>query len=1034
MAAQLEFCLLGPVAVRRGGVALPVSRGRQRAVLAVLLLNAGRTVSVDEIAEALWGWSPPPSAAATIRNYVKQLRRVLGDAGQSPIVTRSPGYLIQAGPEELDVTRFEALLAAARTAAQEAAWPTAADQAGAALAQWRGEPLADVKSEVLSLREVPRLAELRLQAAELRLGAELHLGRHAVVIAELERMAATHPLREHVYALLMLALYREGRQAEALEAYHRARRVLVTELGAEPGAELRELHRQILVADPAIAHAGSGRLPLGGARSAGSAPVSPVPRELPGPVRHFTGRVAELAFLSGLLEQAGEHAPPAMVISVVAGMAGAGKTALAVHWAHQMAESFPDGQLYVNLRGYDPDLPMTSADALGGLLRALGVAGQDIPAATAERAARFRSLLAGRRLFVLLDNAGSAEQVRPLLPGSPSCMTVVTSRDALAGLVARDGARRIDLDLLTPDEAVGLLRALIGERARADPATSAALAGRCARLPLALRVAAELATARPGVPLAVIAEELADQQRRLDVLDAGGDPRTAMRAVFSWSVRHLDHDAARVFRLIGLHPGADFDCHAVAALIGATAGHARRLLDYLARYNLIQPTAPGRYGMHDLLRAYAVEQAAEQVSETARRAALTRLFDHYLAAATTAADAIYPVDPDRPRTLRSVCSPLSFASPPAASAWLDAHRHVLVAVTAHAAGHGWPEHAIGIAAAIFRYIDVGHLADAAVIHGHACRAATQVGDRAAEAAALIRLGVADAGQGRLQQANTHIKRALALYRQISDRTGEAGALASLGLVGYCQGQYQESARSCRDALALYRQVGSRAGEARVRHHLGIIDLRQGRYQQAARNLRRSLALFRQAALPSGEAYVLGDLGEVELRLGRCSRATGYLRQSLALCRQTGTRFGEAQALACLGLAELRQGRGRAATGLLRRSLALHSEIGDPSGQAEARNGLGEALLAANRADQAHIQYADALTLAIQADDVYEQARAHNGLAEAFQAVGESGRVLRHRQHALTLYTALGAPEAKQVRARLAAASGGPREPVFAAIP
>jgi tetratricopeptide (TPR) repeat protein len=504
--------------------------------------------------------------------------------------------------------------------------------------------------------------------------------------------------------------------------------------------------------------------------------------------------------------------------------------------------------------------------------------------------------------------------------------------------------------------------------------------------------------------------------------------------VFSWSLRHLDHDAARVFRLIGLHPGAYFDCHAVAALIGATAGHARRLLDYLARYNLVQRAAPGRYGMHDLLRAYAVEQAAEQVSETARRAALTRLFDHYLAAAATAADALYPADPDRPRTLRPADSPPPFASPSAAAAWLDAHRGVLVAVTAHAAGHGWPEHAIGIAAAIFRYIDVGHLADAAVIHGHACRAATQVGDRAAEAAALTRLGMTDAGQGRLQQATTHIKRALALYRQISDRTGEAGALASLGLVSCCQGQYEESARHCRDALALYRQAGSQTGEARVRHHLGVIDLRQGRYQQAARNLRRSLALFHQAALPSGEAYVLGDLGEVELRLGRCSRATRYLRQSLALCRQTGTRFGEAQALACLGLAELRQGRGRAATGLLRQSLALHTEIGDPSGQAEARNGLGEALLADRLADQAHIQYADALALAIQADDVYGQARAHNGLAEAFQAAGESGRVLRHRQHALALYTALGAPEARQVRARLAAASGGPREPAVAAIP
>jgi DNA-binding SARP family transcriptional activator len=1029
MAAELEFCLLGPVAVHRGGVALPVSRGRQRAVLALLLLNAGRVVSVDEMAEALWGCAPPPSAEATVRNYVKRLRRVLGDDGQSRIVTRPPGYLIQAGPEELDVARFEALLAAARTAARRGSWPAAADQAQAALAQWRGEPLADVKSEVLSLREVPRLAELRLQAAELRLGAELQLGRHAMVIAELERMAATHPLREHGYALLMLALYRDGRRAEALAVYRRARRVLVAELGAEPGAELRELHRQVLVADPALAEIGSfGPRPVDGTGSAGATRDSTVPRELPGPVRHFTGRAAELAFLSGLLGQAGEHAPSAIVISAIAGMAGLGKTALAVHWAHQVADRFPDGQLYVNLRGYDPDLPVPPADALAALLRALGVAGHDIPAGTAERAARYRSLLSGRRMLVLLDNAATAEQVRPLLPGSPSCMTLVTSRDALAGLVARDGAHRLDLDLLTPDEATELLRTLIGERVRADPAATEALAGQCARLPLALRVAAELAAARPGVPLAVIVRELADQQRRLDVLDAGGDPRTAMRAVFSWSLRHLDRDATRGFWLIGLHPGPDFDCSAVAALIGATVGHARRLLDQLAGHNLIQQAATGRYGMHDLLRAYAVEQAAEQVSESERRVALTRLFDYYLAVAAAAADAMYPADPDRPRALGLARPPLSFAGPAAARTWLEAHRRVLVAVTAHAAGHGWPEHAIGVAAAIFRYPDPGHFADAAVVHRHACRAAAQVGDSAAEAAAMTRLGVVDAGRGRLRQAASRIERALALYREAGDRAGEAGALASLGLVGYCRGQYQQSARYCLDALALYRQAGSRAGEARVRHHLGLVDLRQGRYQGAALHLRRSLALFRQAALTSGEAYVLGDLGEVELRRGRYLRAAGYLRRSLALCRRAGVRLGEARALACLGLAELRQGRGRTATGLLRRSLALHGEVGDPSGQAGARNGLGEALLAARRAGQARIQYAGALTLAVQADDKYEQARAHNGLASAWQAAGQCGQALRHRQRALTLYTALGAPEAGQVRAELATASRAGQSP------
>jgi DNA-binding SARP family transcriptional activator len=339
MAPKLEFCLLGPVMVRYGGIPLPVSRGRQRAVHAVLLLNAGRVVSVGEIAETLWGPAPLPSAPATVRNYVKRLRCVLGDAGPARIVTRSPGYVILVDPGELDVARFEVLLEGARDAARGGSWEAAAEQARAALALWRGEPLADVESETLALREVPRLAELRLQAAELRIDAELRLGRHGVVIAELERMTAAHPLREHLHALLMLALYRDGRQAEALAAYQRARRVLVDELGTEPGAELRELHQRILTTDPV---------------RAGPAPGPVLPRELPGPVPQFAGRTAELADLTGMLERASAHSPQTLVISAIAGMAGVGKTALATQWAHQVAHRFPDGQLHVNLRGYDP--------------------------------------------------------------------------------------------------------------------------------------------------------------------------------------------------------------------------------------------------------------------------------------------------------------------------------------------------------------------------------------------------------------------------------------------------------------------------------------------------------------------------------------------------------------------------------------------------------------------------------------------------------------------------------------------------------
>jgi DNA-binding SARP family transcriptional activator/tetratricopeptide (TPR) repeat protein len=985
MTPKLEFCLLGPLVVRRGGVALPVPRGRQRAVLAVLLLNAGRVVSVSEMAETLWGASPSPSASVTVRNYVKRLRRVLVDADQARILTRSPGYVIRVDPGELDVARFEVLLDGARGAARAGSWEAAADQAGAALALWRGEPLADVKSEALALREVPRLAELRLQAAELRIDAELRLGRHGVVIAELERMAVAHPLREHLHARLMLALYRDGRQAEALAAYQHARRVLVDELGAEPGAELRELHRQILTAGPVPAGPKPGPLTPGGARPAAGGPGNVVPRELPGPVPQFVGRAAELADLTGMLERASVQRPRTLVISAIAGMAGVGKTALALQWAHQVADRFPDGQLHVNLRGYDPGQPMSAAAALAGFLRSLGVADRDIPAGTAERAARYRSLLAGRRMLIMIDNARDVEQVRPLLPGSPSCAAVVTSRDALAGLVARDGARRLDLGLLPPAEAVRLLEALIGERVEAEPEATMTLAGHCARLPLALRVAAERAAASPGISLADLTSELADQQERLDLLDATGDRLTAIKAVFSWSVRHLDDQAARAFRLLGLHPSADFDAYAAAALTDTTLRQARWLLHRLARAHLIQPAGTGRYGMHDLIRAYAADQAADSGSEQEREVALTRLFDHYLATAAAAAVTLFPADPDQPALPQpggTVPPVPPVTSPARALAWLDAQRSTLVAVAAHATDHGWPGHAIGLAATIFRYPDLGHFTDAAAIHSHARRAAAQAGDRAAEAAALTMLGAADAARGRLRQATRHLEQALALCHEDGDRIGEARALGTLGTADYCQGRYQQSARCHRQALAIYLEVGDHAGEARELHSLGLVDLRQGRYEQAAGRLRRSLALFRDAGMRSGEAHVLGHLGELELQQGRYPQAAAHLRRSLRVGGEVGSRLSQARALACLGLSELRQGRRQEAVGHLLQSLALHSQAGNRSGQAEALNGLGEAFLAASQAGQASAQHAAALALAIQCGDQRELLRARSGLASA----------------------------------------------------
>ena len=733
-------------------------------------------------------------------------------------------------------------------------------------------------------------------------------------------------------------------------------------------------------------------------------PRPEVPCQLPAPVRHFTGRGGELQALTRLLRQDGEETSGTVVI---AGTAGVGKTALAVHAAHRVADRFPDGQLYVNLRGYDPDQPVQAGDALAGFLRAMGVADSDIPAAIEERAARYRSVLAGRRLLVLLDNASSARQVRPLLPGGPSCLTLVTSRSALAGLVAREGAHRLELDLLPAAEAAGLLCALIGERAAASPEATAALAGQCARLPLALRVAAELAVAAPAVAVADLVAELADHRRRLELLDADGDAQTAVRAVFSWSVRRLDPGTARAFRLLGLHPGTEFDVHSAGALIGTSAERAQRILGQLARAYLIQQARRGWYSMHDLLRAYAAGLAAERDSKHYLKTALTRLFDHYLAAATAAANVMFPADPDRPPA-PAVDGPLPVSSPAAARSWAEAHRASLVAMTAYAASHGWPGHAISLADTVFRYPDTGHFADAAAVHGHACSAAAQTGNARARASALHSLGVAETAQGYLPKAIGHFQDALALCRETGEQAGEARALVSLGHASYCAGRYEDAITYDRQALALYRRSENRLGEARALNNLGRIDLRQGRYEQAAAHFGRSLAFLRQAGIKTGEAHVLANLGELEMRRGRRTRAATHLQRSLALCHETGSRLGEARTLARLGFLLLSQGEYEQAMSHLRQSLALSIEDANYSGQAEALNGLGEALLVAGHPQTACALHSDALARAIQARDRYEQARAHDGLAAAYQTTGSAGEASRHRHQAATGYAKLGA--------------------------
>ncbi|GAA0794692.1 AfsR/SARP family transcriptional regulator [Spirilliplanes yamanashiensis] len=992
-----EFGVLGGVEARIDDRPVDLGHARQRSVLGVLLVEAGRPVLADQLIDRVWGDDVPQRAAGSLYSYLSRLRGAVAGAPGVGIKREAGGYLLTIDPQAVDLHRFRRLVTLARAAESDQA---AADLYAQALGLWRGEPFAGL--------DTPWVASLRHTLVGERFAAELdrndvllRLGRHGELLPVLSAAVAEHPLDERLAEQSMLALYRCGRQADADEQYRRIRRCLADELGSDPGAGLRRLHERILVADPSLA------APVSDAPAPDVAPAAaaPVPAQLPADVRAFTGRTEELTALDRLLSPPDGDEPP-LTVALVSGTAGVGKSALTLRWAHRVRDAFPDGQLYVNLRGYDAEQPVAAGDALAGFLTALGVRGADIPPEIDERAGRYRSALAGRRMLVVLDNASSVEQVRPLLPGTGSSLVLITSRDALPGMVAVHGAERLNLDLLPLPDAVRLLRRLIGARVDREPAAAADLAAACARLPLALRIAAELAADRTDVPLADLVAELADHQQRLDLLDAGGDPHAEVRAVFSWSYQNLPADAARAFRLLGLHPGVNVHVDAAAALTGMRPADARRLLGLLARTSLIHACGGGRYGMHDLLRAYAAELAAEHDPAPDRQAALTSVFDHYLAASGAAMTVLYGPgggDPDRARN------------------WIEAERPNLAAVCTYGAAHGWHRHAIALAETLFRYLDAGGpVAEAVTVTSSAAAAAEAVGDRDAQARALTNLGRLHRRQGRLDRAADTYRQALTLYAGLGNRAAEAGALRNLGSVHWRLGHYRQAADHYQQALTLYRELGDRAGQADALVRLGLVDERLGDEPRAAERLEPALTLFAELGDRFSEAYVLSLLARLRRRPDELDTSAARLDQSLTQVRQAGDRTGEAYVLTDLAAVHARRGRLTEAAGLLRRALVLHRRIGDRASEAEALNDLGQVLRAAGDAADARVEHGEALTLAGEIGDRYEQARAHDGIAAALETTGDPAAARPHRDQAARLFTDLAVPAAPALHLPVAA--------------
>ncbi|MEU5400814.1 BTAD domain-containing putative transcriptional regulator [Streptomyces sp. NPDC005963] len=678
----MEFRILGPLEVwTDDGRRARTEGAKQERMLAVLLLNAGAVVPVARLVDAVWDDEPPATAHRQVRNLAGLLRRKLATAQDGPpaLLTDGPGYRIAPDGHQVDARTFAHRVSVARQLAEHGEPVAAVQEFRSALGLWRGPVLDGLSGSLLTAGSVA-LNELRLTAWENCLDLEAELGRHRQIIPELTALVAEHPLRDRFVSQLVRALHRAGRQADGLAAYGRFARRLADELGLDPGPELQLLQRELLKGGPVPA-----------APSTRPRQQAPRPAQLPPALATFVGRRAELGALDGGL------AGPSVAagIDVVTGGAGTGKTALAVHWAHQVREHFPDGQLYVNLRGYAFGPPLAPYEALARFLRALDTDPERIPGTIDESAALYRSLLADRRVLVLLDNAHNAEQVRPLLPGSAGSLALVTSRDGLAGLTACDGARRLVLDVLPQTEAVELLARITGaDRTRAEPRAAAELAAACGHLPLALGIAAGRLAERPHRTLAEHAAELQDSENRLTAFQIDGDATSALRVAFDLSYRALQPAPQQLFRLLGLAPDSCISTAAAAALSGSPIAGTRPVLEHLAAAHLVNPAGPDRYRLHDLLRCYAAERATAETGPAERAAARERLCSWYLHHAEAAARLLTPQRQPLPLTaVGPWYEPANFTTPAEARRWCEIEHSHLLEIVRYAAEHGLDGHA-----------------------------------------------------------------------------------------------------------------------------------------------------------------------------------------------------------------------------------------------------------------------------------------------------------------------------------------------------
>jgi DNA-binding SARP family transcriptional activator/tetratricopeptide (TPR) repeat protein len=1008
--------ILGPLELVVDGESPKLGGPKERIVLAALALKANRVTSIDHLVDAVWATAPPSSARIQIQKCVSLLRKLFGDFLQpGAIKTYPPGYLLEIAADQLDSEEFSGLVTAARRHVTEGRAEEGATALRAGLALWRGRALDGVPSEIVQ-RGAAVLESARLAAIEELMRLDLDMGHHQEICGELMELVDEHPLRERLYGFLMLALYRSGRQAEALEACRRARTTLINEVGVEPGHELQSLERAILNRDPA--------LDLRPTVVAHSVPVergephTVAPRQLPGSTADFVGREDQITEITRFLTGADDTHTAAHAVRVVAvsGRGGVGKSTLAVRVAHEVGDAFPDGHLHADLAG--PNGDDRTATLLARFLRALGVAGSAVPEDRQERIELYRTTLSDKRLLVVLDGVTREEQVLPLLPGTSTCAVIVTSRVRLTGL---PGARHIDVDVFDPEKSVELLAKLAGPtRVRAEAAQARELVRLCGGLPLAIRIAGGRLASRPQWRIAGLVRRLANEAVRLDEFSHRG---LELRTSIGLTYRSLCAEAQRLFRLFALVPAPDFPAWAAAAALDTDPMAAADTLDQLVEARVLDIVeyfgGRVRYRFHDLIQIYAIERLAETETVAERNAALGRLLGAWLALADRAHRSEYGGDftvlhGNAPRWSKVDLLDEDPADEPVE--WWENERRAVVAAIRKSAAEGLDELCWDLALAAMSLFEVrGYFDDWRETAELALHATERAGNRTGQAAMLYSLGTLHMSQKRLPEAEGCFASALEKFEAEGDTRGCALVLRNGASVDRMLGRFTSMLAKYEESLVKMREIGDPVGEASVLRSIARFRTEEGEVEQALALLDDALALCRQVNYRRGAALVLSAFGELHLATGKLALARQHYHQVLRIVRDLGDRIGEAHALYGLGLIRRQESKLDNAETTLVNALSLAQQVGERLIEAKVCYALGDIELARGNSAVASEHLHEARALFDELGSALWIAKTLILLAEVCEGDGDMALADRVLNDALELLSGLESKEAARLK-------------------